>query len=161
MIIRREQPGDAGTLRDLFAGVYSEDIFQRIQADEAKIPEMAFVALGDDQRVIGHVGASRGTVDDAPAVALVPPSVDPDHRGHGVGQALMHTVLGAAEAAGESLVGVVATPREWFAQFGFGSGEDHSITPHVGGWIPYFQIRPLTAFDDTLHGTFVFPAAFG
>jgi putative acetyltransferase len=132
-----------------------------VQADEARIPGMSFVALGDDQRVIGHVGASRGTVDDAPAVALVPPSVDPDHRGHGVGQALMHTVLGAAEAADERLVGVVATPPEWFAQFGFSSGDKYSITPHVGEWKPYFQIRPLTAFVDTLHGTFVFPAAFG
>lgn len=147
MILRRQQPADAGTLRDLFATVYSEDFFDRIQADEARIPEISFVALGDDQEVIGHVGASRGTVDDAPVLALVPPSVDPDQRGRGAGQALMHTVLGAAEAAGEPLVGVVATPPEWFTQFGFGSGDDYSITPSVGGWKPYFQIRPLTAFD--------------
>lgn len=108
MILRRERTSDAGTLRDLFATVYSEDFFDRIQADEARIPEISFVALGDDQEVIGHVGASRGTVDDAPVLALVPPSVDPDQRGRGAGQALMHTVLGAADAAGEPLVGVVA-----------------------------------------------------
>lgn len=161
MIIRREQPSDTGTVRDLFATIYTEDFFERIQADEARIPEMSFVALGDDGDVIGHVGASRGTVNHAPVLALVPPSVDPDHRGHGVGQALMHTALGAAEAAGESLVGVVATPPQWFTQFGFRSGEDYSITPSVGGWRPYFQIRPLNAFDNSLHGTFVFPDAFG
>lgn len=161
MILRRQQPADAGTLRDLFATVYSEGFFDSVQADEARIPGMSFVALGDDREVIGHVGAIRGTVDDAPVLALVPPSVDPDHRGHGAGQALMHAILGAAEATDEPLVGVVATPPEWFTQFGFGSGEDYSITPSVGGWKPYFLIRPLTAFDDSLHGTFVFPDAFG
>lgn len=106
------------------------------------------------------MGARRGTVDDAPVLALVPPSVDPD-RGHGVGQALMHSILGAAEAAGEKLVGVVATPSEWFGQFGFGSGEDYSIKPSVGGWQPYFRVRPLTAYDDSVSGTFEFPDAFG
>lgn len=42
----------------------------------------------------------------------------------------MHTVLGAAEAASEPLVGVVATPPEWFTQFGFAPGAnplDHTL----------------------------------
>lgn len=160
MIIRRESPGDAETLRDLFATVYAEDFFERIQADEARIPGMSFVALGDDQEVIGHVAASRATVEGSPVLALVPPSVDPDQRGQGTGQALMHTVLGAAEAAGDPLLGVVATPPEWFTQFGFEPGEEHSITPSVGGWKPYFLIRRLTQFDPALTGIFNFPKAF-
>lgn len=160
MIIRRESPSDAETLRDLFATVYSEDFFERIQADQARIPGMSFVALGDDQKVIGHAAASRGTVENTPVLALVPPSVDPSQRGHGVGRALMHSVLGATEARGEPLVGLVAMPPEWYAQFGFVAGKKHSIAPSVGGWQPYLQVRPLTGYDRSLSGTFYFPDPF-
>lgn len=38
---------------------------------------MSLVALREDDEVIGHVGASRGTVDDAPVVTLVPPDRAP------------------------------------------------------------------------------------
>ncbi|MPZ53072.1 MAG: GNAT family N-acetyltransferase [Acidimicrobiia bacterium] len=133
MIIRRELPADAGAVRDLFGSVYTESFFDRVHADPARITEMSFVALVENEEVVGHVAASRGTLDTTSVLALVPPSVNSAHRGHGVGQALMHTVLGAAEAAGEPLVGVVATPPEWFSQFGFAPGGEYSIKPSVGG----------------------------
>ena len=91
MIIRRGQPSDAGTLRDLFAIVYSEDFFERVQADEARIPELSFVALGDDQEVIGHVGARRGTVDAAPVLAGA--------RGQGDTSPLHRVALSATECS--------------------------------------------------------------
>lgn len=157
MIVRRESPGDAETLRQLFSDVYSDTIFDALHNDRSWIPEMSFVALGESQEVIGHVAATGGQVDTADVLALVAPSVDPAHRGRGVGQALMHSILGAAEARGEPLVGVVAMPPEWYAQFGFVAGEEHSITPSVGGWKPYFQVRPLTGYIPSITGTFSFP----
>lgn len=72
----------------------------------------------------------------------------------------MHCVLGAAEALDEPLAGMVATPPEYFHRFGFRPAHDYSITPAAGGWQPYFLIRPLTAFDGSLSGRFVFPDAF-
>lgn len=161
MIVRRELPGDAAALHSLLSTVYSDTMFDELHADDGWMPGLSFVALGADQQVIGHVAATRGRLDSAPVLALVAPSVDPDRHGQGVGQALMHAVLGAAEALSEPLIGLVAMPPEYYRQFGFQPGEDFSITPSVGGWLPYFLVRALTAYDPSLAGTFVFPTPSG
>jgi GNAT superfamily N-acetyltransferase len=113
MIVRRELPADADTVRALFSNVSSATFFDKLHADEAWLPALSFIALRGDSDVVGHVAATRGQVGSAPALAQVPPSVDPTKRGQGVGQALMHAVLGAAEALGEPLVGIVAIPSEY------------------------------------------------
>lgn len=160
MIVRRELPGDAGPVRALFSTVSSATFFDRLNADKAWLPELSFVATkGDD--VVGHVAATRGQIGSAPTPALVPLSVSPAQRGRGVGQALMHAVLGAAETFDESLVGLVAMPPEYFSRFGFKPAEEFGIAAPVGGWQPSFLIRPLTGYTDSLTGTFAFPAAFG
>ena len=159
-IVRRELPADAEAVRALFSTVTSDAFFDKLHADEAWLPALSFVAVQKDNTVVGHVGATRGEVESTPALALVPPSVDPSQRGQGVGQALMHAVLGAAEALDESLVGLVAMPPEYFSQFGFHPAEEYDITAPVGGWQPYFLIRPLTAYTSSLAGAFRFPDAF-
>lgn len=73
MIIRRELPADTGTLRALFTTVYLGGFFDRVETDDARIPGMSFVSLGEGQEVIGHVGASRGMLGEVPVLALVPP----------------------------------------------------------------------------------------
>jgi len=72
----------------------------------------------------------------------------------------MHAVLGAAEALGEPLVGLVAIPPDYFSQFGFQPAEAYDIAAPVGGWQPYFLIRPLTAYTPSLAGTFNFSDPF-
>lgn len=72
----------------------------------------------------------------------------------------MHAVLGAAEALGEPLVGLVAIPPEYYSRFGFQPAEEYGIAAPVGGWQPYFVIRPLTAYTPSLAGTFNFPDPF-
>ena len=161
MIIRRELPDDAEPLRTLFAAVLSEDLFDKLHADEDWLSSMSFVALGGDDQVLGHVAATGGRVESSPVLTLVPPSVDASHRGQGVGQALMNAVLGAAEAREEPLIGAVAMPTEFLTRFGFHPGEKFSIAPSVGGWTPYFLVRPLTGYTDSLRGIFYFPKAFG
>jgi putative acetyltransferase len=81
----------------------------------------------------------------------------PDDRGRGVGQALMHTVLGAAEALAEPLVGVVAFPPEYYLRFGFHPAGEFAIAAPVAEWQPSFLVRPLTACRDSVRGTFNFP----
>jgi putative acetyltransferase len=73
----------------------------------------------------------------------------------------MNAVLGAAEAREEPLIGAVAMPTEFLTRFGFHPGEKFSIAPSVGGWTPYFLVRPLTGYTDSLRGIFYFPEAFG
>jgi putative acetyltransferase len=118
------------------------------------------VALGAEGEVVGHVAGTRGQVGSAPALALVPPSIGPDDRGRGIGQALMYSILGAAEALGEPLVGLVAVPPEYYARFGFRPAEEYSIAAPVDGWRPYFLVRPLTAYQGSMRGTFTFPDPF-
>jgi N-acetylglutamate synthase-like GNAT family acetyltransferase len=160
MIVRRESSHDAETLRRLFSEVDSETMFDACTSTSM---DAGYVLRISRRRSWSHrsCGCHAGKVESAAVLALEAPSVDPDHRGEGVGHALMYTVLGAAEARGDPLVGLVATPLEWFEQFGFVAGEGHSIQPSVGGWKPYFGVRPLAGYDRPLLGTFVFPAAFG
>jgi len=160
MIVRREIPADHGAVRALFATVYSPELIDGLRASETWLPALSFVALGSDGEVIGHVGAARGQVGSAPALALVPPSIGPDDRGRGIGQALMHSVLGGAEALGESLVGLVAFPPEYYVRFGFHPAEEYGIAAPVEEWQPSFLVRPLATYRDSMRGTFSFPDPF-
>ena len=160
MIVRREMPSDHGRVRALFAAVYSGDLLDALRTSDTWLPDLSFVAVGADGEGLGHIGAARGRIGSAPALALVPPSIEPDQRGRGVGQALMHAILGAAEALGEPMVGLVAFPPEYYARFGFRPAEDYAIAAPVEGWQPSFMVRPLTAYDDSVRGTFTFPDPF-
>ena len=68
----------------------------------------------------------QGGVDEhigsASALALLPPSIGPDDRGRGIGQALMHTVLGAAEFRGREKAPIHARNR----------GSGMKLVPHTG-----------------------------
>ncbi len=157
MIVRREVPGDHEAVRTLFAAVYSPGLLDALRASDAWLQALSLVALGEDGEVVGHVAGARGWIGSAPALVLVPPSIEPDQRGRGVGQALMHSILGAAEALGEPLVGLVAFPPEYYARFGFRPAGDYALAAPVEGWQSSFMIRPLTAYDDSLRGSFTFP----
>jgi putative acetyltransferase len=160
MIVRREIPSDHAAVRALVASVYSPELIDGLRASDSWLPAFSFVALGSDDEVVGHVGAARGHIGSASALALLPPSIGPDDRGRGIGQALMHTVLGAAEALEEPLVGVVAFPPEYFLRFGFFPAEEYAIAAPVGEWQPSFLVRPLTAYRGSMRGTFSFPDPF-
>lgn len=160
MIIRREIPSDHDAVRALVASVYSQELIDGLRASDSWRPALSFVAPGSDGDVIGHVGAARGHVGSASALALLPPSIGPDDRGRGVGQALMHTVLGAAEAFEEPLVGVVAFPTDYYLRFGFLPAEEYAIAAPVEEWQPSFLVRPLTAYRNSMRGPFSFPDPF-
>jgi putative acetyltransferase len=160
MIVRREIPSDREAVRALVASVYSPELIDGLHASDTWLPALSFVALGSDSEVVGHVAAARGQVGSAPALALLPPSIGPDDRGRGIGQALMHSILGAAEALGEPLVGLVAFPAEYYFRFGFHPAEEYAIAAPVGEWQPSFLVRPLTAYQESMRGTFSFPDPF-
>jgi putative acetyltransferase len=160
MIVRRETSSDGEAVRALVASVYSAEFIDGLRASETWLPALSFVALGGDGQVVGHIGAARGHVGSAAALALVPPSIGPDDRGRGIGQALMHSVLGAAEALGESIVGLVAFPPEYYVRFGFQPAEHYAIAAPVEEWQPSFLVRPLATYRDSMRGTFSFPDPF-
>jgi putative acetyltransferase len=110
--------------------------------------------------MVGHVLATRATVDGRyPALALAPLAVAQDHRGHGIGTALVNGVLGAADALGHTMVGVLGSP-DWFGRFGFQPSHELGIEAPEAWWGDNFQVRRLTTASDQMTGRFAYAAPF-
>src|SRR5918998_5499342 len=175
MLIRREIPSDAATIRAVTAAAFATaphsapsveadgspgeaTLVGWLRADSSWIPELSMVAWLDGQ-VIGHIVCTRAQVGGAPALLLGPLSVLPDHQRAGVGSALMHAVLGAADALGESVVALVGDPA-YYARFGFVAARELEIYAPDPAWGHFFQVRTLTAYEPSLSGPFTQPAPF-
>lgn len=170
MLIRREVPGDEGPIHDVhaeaFAPAYPDGhppepgLVDALRADEGWIAALSFVAEVDGT-VAGHVCCTRATLLPAghPVLGLGPLGVRPAHQRGGVGEALMHAVLGAADALGEPLV-VLLGHRDYYPRFGFEPAAALGIEPEVPEWASHFQARRLTAHRPGLTGTFRYAKPF-
>jgi putative acetyltransferase len=177
VLIRREAGTDAAAIRAVTAAAFAQPdreppdreppdreppearLVDQLRASPAWIGVLSLVATGPGSEVIGHVLCSRGQVGQAPVLALGPLSVRPDRQRGGVGSALMHAVLGAADALGEPLVALLGNPA-YYRRFGFRLSEEYGITPPVDGWRPHFQVRELTGYQPSVRGTFRFAEPF-
>lgn len=174
MIIRRERPADTSeigsvTSRAFRAAEHSAGpaepggepgevaLIEHLRTDPGWIAELSFVAVHGDQ-IVGHIVGSRAAVGDRPAIGLGPLSVVPNRQRSGVGRALMHTVLGAADALGESIVGLLGDP-EYYRRFGFVSASAYDVQAPAVGWGDYFQVRTLSGYDGAT-GRFTYAAPF-
>jgi putative acetyltransferase len=168
VLVRRESPGDAEAIHAVTTAAFArpgEDIpveaplVDWLRASPAWIPELSLVAVDVGEDVIGHVVCTRGTVAGASVLALGPLSVRPDWQRHGVGSALMHAILGAADARAEPLVALLGSTR-YYPKFGFRLASEYRITPKHPEWAEHFQVRTLTAYDPAVRGEFAYPAPF-
>lgn len=167
MIVRREQPDDQAAVFAVHAAAFSRDpgvpppearLVDDLRSDGAAVPELSLVALDQDE-VVGHVMCSRGAVAGRPLLGLGPLGVLPDRQRRGVGQALMHGVLAAADALGEPAVVLLGDPR-YYGRFGFVPSAPLGLLPPHAGWAQHFQVRRLTAWDGSVRGTYRYAAAF-
>lgn len=173
-IIRRELAGDAEAIRDVTAAAFlaaaqsapptepggppgEVELIDRLRAGEGWIPELSLVAEVEGE-IIGHVVGSRAYVGSTPVVGLGPLSVVPTLQGHGIGSALMHSVLGAAGALGEPLVGLLGDP-DFYRRFGFVCASTLGVVAPHEDWGGYFQVRALAA-GPGLQGPFRYATAF-
>jgi len=140
------------------ADVPEARLVDTLRDDGDAIAALTLVALAHDQ-VVGHVVCSRATIDGRPSVGLGPLGVLPAHQRRGIGQALMHGVLAAADALDEPAVVLLGDPL-YYGRFGFVLAETLGILPGDPGWAPYFQVRTLSAWDASLRGTFHYASAF-
>jgi putative acetyltransferase len=85
--------------------------------------------------------------------------VHPARQLRGVGTALMHAVLGAADALGEPLV-VLLGSTGYYPRFGFRLAAEYGITPQRPEWAEHFQARALTAYDPAARGEFAYAEPF-
>jgi putative acetyltransferase len=167
MLIRRETPRDTDAISAVTTAAFRQPgrpapietkLVSRLRADDGWRPALSLVAVADDA-VIGHVVCTRGFVDDVPALGLGPISVLPDRQGHGVGHALMHTVLGAADATEEPLVALLGDPA-FYQRFGFAPAAAFGILAPNPTWGPHFQARTLSSWSPQLTGSFRYAAPF-
>ncbi len=168
MIIRKEKSGDQAAIRAIHiaafgGGAAGEEpvegqLVDELRRSDAWIPELALVAEVGGV-MVGHVVTTRGFVGAQPALGLAPIGVDPAGQRAGIGSALMHATIGAAEALGEPLIALLGDPG-YYARFGFVASSEVSITPPDAGWGHHFQVLPLSAFTSEMRGTFRYAAPF-
>ena len=132
MLIRRESTRDTGVIHAITAAAFARPgqppgqtplearLVDELRADPAWLPHLSLVAATPAGEVVGHVLCTRGHVGQAPVLALGPLAVRPDSQRRGVGSALMHAVLGAADALDEPLVALLGSPA-YYSRFGFRS----------------------------------------
>jgi putative acetyltransferase len=167
VLIRREADRDADAIRDITDAAFARPgepvpeatLVNELRASPAWLPELSLVAVTPSDEVVGHVLCTRGHVGDVPVLGLGPLSVRPDHQQRGVGSALMHAVLGAADALGEPLVALLGNPA-YYWRFGFRLSTDYQITPPQPEWQPHFQVRVLTSYQPSMRGAFTYPEPF-
>ncbi|MCD0452519.1 N-acetyltransferase [Actinocorallia sp. API 0066] len=160
MIIRRELPSDVAAVRDVVAAAFGgphaaeAPLVDALRADPAWIPALSLVAeLGGD--VVGHVLCTRGHAGDVAALGLAPLAVRPDVQRSGVGSALMHAVLGAADARNEPFVALLGDP-DYYARFGFVPASDVGVLAPDPSWGVHFQVRTLYTFTPGDLGEFAY-----
>lgn len=169
MLIRRESPDDRAAVHTVHAEAFRREagvtpveapLVDELRAEGDLIGALSFVAVRDGE-VVGHVCCSTARLGDDPGVAvgLGPLGVLPAHHRGGVGSALVHTVLGAADALGYGLVVLLGDPA-YYARFGFVLTSALGVTPPDPGWERHFQARPLAAYRPTHRGAFAYAPAF-
>jgi putative acetyltransferase len=168
MILRREVPEDRAAIFAVHAAAFARSdrgdvpeakLVDALRDDGDAIPALSLVASIHDA-VVGHVMCSRAGIDVFPSVGLGPLGVLPAHQRRGVGQALMHGVLAAADALDEPAVVLLGDPG-YYRRFGFLLAQPLGLLPTEPSWVEHFQVRPLSAWDGSLRGTFHYAPAFG
>ncbi|MEU5260242.1 N-acetyltransferase [Amycolatopsis sp. NPDC021455] len=169
MLIRRETPADRAAIHAVHSAAFRREegvtpveapLVDELRAEGDLIGALSLVAVHDGD-IVGHVCCSRARLgDDArAAVGLGPLGVLPEHQASGVGSALMHAVVGAADALGYGLVVLLGEPA-YYERFGFVTASDLSITAPDPQWGRYFQARTLAAYQPAQAGAFEYAPAF-
>ena len=94
-----------------------------------------------------------------PCLGLAPIGVDLSVQRAGVGSALMHATIGAADGLGEPLIAVVGSP-DYYARFGFVPSGDLGVERPDPASEVHFQVRALTAWDPSIRGVFRYASPF-
>lgn len=158
MLVRHEVRDDAaavGAVHDeAFGGPAEARLVAELHADGDVV--LSFVAV-EAGAVVGHVLCSRAHAGGVPLLGLAPLGVLPAHQGRGVGAALLHTVLGAAQARGESAV-VLLGDVGYYGRYGFSAASPQGLDPPDPAWGGHFLARLTGARSP--RGTVAYAPAF-
>jgi putative acetyltransferase len=162
VLIRRERPQDIDAIADVHLAAFDtaleSDLVTTLRATESWLPALSLVAVAGDE-IVGHVVCTRAHIAGTPALGLGPLGVRADRQKTGVGSALMHAVLAAADALDEPVV-VLLGHTDYYPRFGFAPAARHGIEPPTPEWGDHFQARTLSTWDSSMRGLFVYAAPF-
>lgn len=169
--IRPESLDDHAAIRQLvtaaFGSAVEADLVDRIRASTEYVAEWALVAE-DDGGIVGHVMVSHAILrnaDDEREISMLSPlAVLPDRQRSGIGSALVHAVLDAANERGEPLVVLEGNPI-FYGRLGFEHSEVYGISIDLPTWATpeAAQVIRLSTYDPddpTLRGHVIYPIAF-
>ncbi|WP_205325529.1 GNAT family N-acetyltransferase [Glycomyces sp. YM15] len=166
--IRRETEGDAPLIHTLhdaafatvaYASGTEAAIVDALRGSEDWVPQLSLVAEADG-RPAGHVVCSYGRLGERRILGLGPIGVDPSLHGKGIGSALMHAAIAAADALDEPAIILLGNP-DYYGRFGFESAAPLGIEPEDPSWGSAFQIRRLAGWSDDLRGRYTYSPGFG
>jgi putative acetyltransferase len=170
-VIRPESRDDHAAIGRVVAAAFGSDaeanLVDRIRASPEYVPEMALVAVIDDE-VVGHVmisGAAIRNADGERQISMLSPlAVAPGRQRQGIGSALVRAAIAIAEARGEPLVVLEGNPA-FYGRFGFEHSEIYGIHIPLPAWATpkAAQVLRLSSFQPaapSLRGTVVYPQAF-
>ena len=162
MLLRRETAADVGVVDEVHRTAFGRDVeaglVHALRADPGWVPALALVAEDPHGRVVGHVVGTLGRVGDVAVAGLGPLGVRPADQGRGVGSALVHAVVAAADALDLPLAVLLGAPG-YYARFGFVPGARLGVGPPDPAWGEHFQVRPLGSYRGE-RGPFAYAAPF-
>ena len=167
VLVRRATAEDTEVVRSIHAGAFERGdgelppevaLVDALRRDGDAIDALSLVAVRAGAAV-GHVICSRAGVEAHEVAALGPIGVLPEHQRAGVGSALLHAVLAAADALELPLVGLLGSP-DYYGRFGFVAATSVGVDPPDPGWGAHFQVRTLSAYDAGIRGRFRYAPAF-
>ncbi len=161
MRVRREEAGDRAAVervhRAAFGRAAEAELDRRLHDGPWWLPALSLVATDASGAVVGHVIATRAWVAGAAALGVGPLGVLPDRQRAGVGSALVHALLGAAQALEEPLVALLGDPG-YYARFGFGPAARLGVIAPDPAWGAAFQALRLA--DGAPRGRFRYAEPF-
>lgn len=163
--IRAEAPGDAAAIRALTDAAFRDMPFS--DGDEGPLVDrlrkdgdlvLSLVATNSDEAIIGHIGFSPVTIEDASGdwYQLSPVSVMPLRQKSGIGSDLIETGLQEMKQRGAVGIALVGNPA-YYSRFGF--TREHDLTLNEG-LDPFLQVK-LLAGDAMPRGQLTLAPAFG
>lgn len=161
VIVRRETPGDVEAVRAVTAAAFTgvehgtpplepggdpgeATLVTWLRADGGWIAQLSLVTEHEGA-VVGHVVGTRARVGDTPVVGVGPVSVLPRRQGAGVGSALMHAVIAAADAWAEPLIGLLGRP-EHHRRFGSTPAVPTGVVSPDPAWGDSSQVRTRSTY---------------
>ncbi|MHB1139632.1 MAG: GNAT family N-acetyltransferase [Microthrixaceae bacterium] len=169
MLIRRETAADHDQVDAVHRAAFADQspgaepvevgLVRELREDDGWVSALSLVAEDTAGTVVGHVICTVGTLDAGRAVGLGPIGVAPGHQGDGVGGALMHAVLGAADALDFAVV-VLLGHLDYYPRFGFVAAATLGIEAPDTEWGDHFQSRQLSRWTPDVGGRFAYAAPF-